>query len=66
MVVEALGHEQLVHASTASGASLVVRVPMLGGGVPMPVLSPGVAVHLGVDPADIHLFDAASTERLDA
>jgi hypothetical protein len=32
----------------------------------MPVLSPGVAIHLGVDPVDIHLFDAASTERLDA
>jgi multiple sugar transport system ATP-binding protein len=66
IVVEALGHEQLVHARLVSGVPVVVRVPMLGGGLAMPVLSPGAPVHLGVDPADVHLFDAASEARLDA
>jgi ABC-type sugar transport system ATPase subunit len=65
-LVEALGHEQLVHVTIASGAPVVVRVPMLGGGLAIPVLSPGAPVHLGVDPTDVHLFDAASEERLDA
>jgi multiple sugar transport system ATP-binding protein len=65
-LVEALGHEQLVHTATAGGAPVVVRVPMLGGGLAAPVLSPGTTVHLGVDPDDVHLFDASSSERLDA
>jgi hypothetical protein len=26
----------------------------------------GATVHIGVDPIDVHLFDASSTERLDA
>jgi multiple sugar transport system ATP-binding protein len=65
IVVEALGHEQLVHARLVSGVPVVVRVPMLGGGLAMPVLSPGAPVRLGVDPADVHLFDAASEARLD-
>lgn len=63
--VEALGHEQLVHA-TASGGPLVVRVPLLGGGLASPAISPGTIVNLGVDPADVHLFDAATGARLDA
>ena len=63
--VEALGHEQLVHA-TASGVPLVVRVPLLGGGLASPAISPGTIVNLGVDPSDIHLFDAATGARLDA
>jgi multiple sugar transport system ATP-binding protein len=65
-LVEALGHEQLVHASTASGTPVVARVPVLGGGMAAPAVAPGTPVHLGVDPADVHLFDTASSERLDA
>ena len=64
-LVEALGHEQLVHA-TASGVPVVGRVPLLGGGLATPVLAPGTVVHLGIDPADLHLFDAATSARLDA
>ena len=45
---------------------MVVRLPSLGGGLTPPALSVGTAVQLGVDAIDVHLFDAASTERLDA
>ena len=64
-LVEALGHEQLVHA-TASGVPVVVRVPLLGGGLTTPMLTVGTVVQVGIDPADVHLFDSATGERLDA
>jgi hypothetical protein len=64
--VEALGPEQLVHMVASGGTPIVVRLPLLGGGLPPPSLAEGLTVHLGLDPMDVHLFDAASTERLDA
>ena len=63
--VEALGHEQLVHVVTSGGTPIVVRLPLLGRGLSPPTLAVGLTVHLGLDPTDVHLFDAASTERLD-
>ena len=65
-LVEALGHEQLVHAVTIEGTRLIVRLPAIGGGLAPPALAVGAMVQLGVEPIDVHLFDAASTERLDA
>jgi multiple sugar transport system ATP-binding protein len=65
-LVEALGHEQLVHVVGSGGTPLVVRLPLLGGGLPAPNLSVGSTVYVGLDPVDVHLFDASSTERLDA
>jgi ABC-type sugar transport system ATPase subunit len=64
-LVEALGHEQLVHVVTSGGTPIVVRLPLLGRGLSPPTLAIGLTVHLGLDPTDVHLFDAASTERLD-
>jgi multiple sugar transport system ATP-binding protein len=65
-LIEALGHEQLVHAVAAGGTPIVVRSPLTGGGsVPMSI-AVGATVQIGVDPIDVHLFDASSTERLDA
>ncbi len=65
-LVEALGHEQLVHVVSAGSTPIVVRLPLLGGGLPAPKRAVGTSVHLGFDPQDVHLFDASSTERLDA
>ena len=65
-LVEELGHEQLVHAVTVGGVSITVRLPSLGGGLAPRALAPGANVQLAVDPIDVHLFDATSTERLDA
>ena len=49
----------------SGGAPIVVRLPILGGGLAPPTLALGLTVHLGLDPMDVHLFDATSTERLD-
>jgi multiple sugar transport system ATP-binding protein len=65
-LVEALGHEQLVHVVTSGGTPIVARLPLLGGGLAPPTLSVGATVQLGFDPRDVHLFDATSTARLDA
>jgi multiple sugar transport system ATP-binding protein len=65
-LVEALGHEQLVHAVTVDGTRLVVRLPAVSGGLAPPALAAGAIVQLAVDPIDVHLFDTVSTERLDA
>ena len=65
-LVEALGHERLVHATTAGGVAIVVRMPLLGHGLAPPVLAVGTRVQLAVDLLDVHLFDATSMERLDA
>ena len=65
-LVEALGHEQLVHAVASGGTRVVVRSPLVGGGSAPLAIAVGATVHLGVDPVDVHLFDASSTERLDA
>jgi multiple sugar transport system ATP-binding protein len=64
-LVEALGHEQLVHLVASGGTPIVVRLPLLGGGLAPPALAVGLTVYLGLDPMDVHLFDATSTERLD-
>ena len=65
-LVEALGHEQLVHVVTARREPLVVRMPSLGGGLAPRALSVGTAVQIGVDSMDVHLFETATTKRLDA
>ena len=49
--VELLGHETLVHADVGD-VRLVVRAPG------MVALSSGDRVHLRIDPARLHLFDA--------
>lgn len=55
--VEWLGHECLVFA-TVGEAPVVVRQ------VGMVALDAGSTARLSVDPAHVHLFDPASTERL--
>ena len=65
-LVEALGHEQLVHAVTIGGAPIVARRPLSGGAVAPLKLTVGATVQFGIDPLDVHLFDVTSTERLDA
>jgi ABC-type sugar transport system ATPase subunit len=51
--VELLGHETLIHCDVGD-VRLVVRA---AGMVP---LSPGDRVHLRIDPARLHFFDAPS------
>jgi ABC-type sugar transport system ATPase subunit len=55
--VEWLGPER--HVVCAAGSSLVTLRELAEGPEP----SPGDLVHLSCDPADVHLFDPATTER---
>ena len=65
-LVEALGHEQLVHAVTVGEVPIVVRRPLVGGALAPLKLAVGTSVQFAIDPLDVHLFDVTSTERLDA
>jgi multiple sugar transport system ATP-binding protein len=56
--IEWLGHERHVICDLA-GSTVVVRQPASAGPIAV-----GDAVALGADPADVHLFDPATTERL--
>jgi ABC-type sugar transport system ATPase subunit len=56
--IEWLGHERHVICDLA-GETVVVRQPSGAGAVEI-----GDVVALGADPGDIHLFDPATTERL--
>ena len=58
--VEWLGHERHVYCDVG-GTEIVVRDTEEEGRE----VSPGEAIHLGARPADVHLFDAVTTERLD-
>ncbi|CAN5797787.1 sn-glycerol-3-phosphate ABC transporter ATP-binding protein UgpC [soil metagenome] len=55
--VEWLGHECLISVE-ADGQGFVVRQ------VGMATNEPGSTVHLSVDPTEVHLFDAETTERI--
>ena len=57
--IEWLGHERHVYCDV-DGTSVIVRDTKDGGGD----ARPGDEVRLGVDPGDVHIFDAATTERL--
>jgi multiple sugar transport system ATP-binding protein len=56
--VEWLGHEQHLVCDVA-GERLMVRLSS-----DSPAATPGTALHLQVDPNQVHLFDPATTERL--
>ena len=58
VAVEWLGHERHVQVRV-NDERVVVRQ---SGGDPAP--EPGTTVHLGADPAHLHLFDPATSERL--
>jgi sn-glycerol 3-phosphate transport system ATP-binding protein/multiple sugar transport system ATP-binding protein len=61
-VVERLGSEALVHGwARASGATIVVRLE----GDAMRKAAPADTFAIGIDPAHVHVFDAASGLRLD-
>jgi ABC-type sugar transport system ATPase subunit len=63
---EALGHEILVHAIVAGGSPVVVRLAAAGEARKVAVPAVDEIVHLAIDRADMHLFDPASGERVDA
>jgi ABC-type sugar transport system ATPase subunit len=56
--IEWLGHERHVICDV-NGTSVVARQPTAGAGP-----TPGDNVRLSVDPADVHLFDPDTTERI--
>jgi multiple sugar transport system ATP-binding protein len=58
-VVESLGHEQHVVCRLVDGQMLIARLP-----ADAPTPAEGANVHLGTDPGTLHLFDAATGERL--
>ena len=58
--VESLGHERHVICSLAGGQRLVVRLPSED-----PVPAPGASVQLTAATEHLHLFDAATTLRID-
>ncbi|MEL7207207.1 MAG: TOBE domain-containing protein, partial [Actinomycetota bacterium] len=58
--IEWLGHERHVYCDV-DGTAAIVRDVEDGGGA----ASPGDEVTLGASPRDVHVFDAASTERID-
>jgi multiple sugar transport system ATP-binding protein len=60
-VVEALGHEQHIICRLEDGVLLIVRQ---SGNAP--VVGMGEAVRVAVDPAALHVFDAATGWRLEA
>jgi hypothetical protein len=65
-LVEALGHEQLIHGTVGEGVPVVVRVPATGGGQALSAPVIGSRLIVAFAPADIHLFDAVTMERIDA
>jgi multiple sugar transport system ATP-binding protein len=65
VLVEALGHEQLVHAVTVDGTRVVIRLPAVSGGLEPATAEVGAIVQVAVEPIDVHLFDTVSEERLD-
>ena len=56
--VEWLGHERHLICDL-NGHDVVVREPSAGVG-----MAPGTAVQLVADPAEVHLFDPETSERL--
>jgi multiple sugar transport system ATP-binding protein len=59
-VVESLGHEQHVVCRLDDGQMMIARVPS-----DRAVPAEGAAVHLGADDGTLHLFDPATTRRID-
>jgi ABC-type sugar transport system ATPase subunit len=57
-VVEPLGSDVFVHG-TADGVACVARLPGSA------LVSPGERLQLAVPPADVHLFDVTSGERVE-
>jgi multiple sugar transport system ATP-binding protein len=58
-VVESLGHERHIICRLTDSQMVIARV---GSGEPAP--AEGARVQLGTQPAHLHLFDAATTERV--
>ncbi|KAA0233822.1 MAG: ABC transporter ATP-binding protein [Actinobacteria bacterium] len=56
--VEMLGHERHL-VCDVNGAAVVIRQPTEGAPP-----QPGEVLHLSADPAEVHLFDAETSERL--
>ncbi len=59
-VVESLGHERHVVGRLADGQMVIVRQPSSD-----PAPKEATVVTLSADPADLHVFDAASENRID-
>jgi ABC-type sugar transport system ATPase subunit len=57
---EYLGADTILACEAGDGVRLLARLPG------RTTLAPGALVHLAADPADIHLFDAATGRRLAA
>ena len=58
--IEDLGHEALVHLTTATGAALTARAR----GTIRGTVTKGQTVGLGIRPEELHMFDADKGERL--
>jgi multiple sugar transport system ATP-binding protein len=59
-VIESLGHERHVICRLPDQQMIIVRTPADG-----PIPAVGETVHLAVDPEHLHVFDAATTLRLE-